>query len=180
MDTSNNFSSIINKAYKEKWSFINSFRAEFHINNSTKLGKFWSKSDDENINMFIVSFSTPQFTNQNIENFYGNQWHIHNGRDELYKFSITFRDSDQMKLYRKFVRMYIETKHHYFDDVKFDMVIYKANDYADGNGEMKLLDLKEILIDSVSQLDFNNTTEAQIAEFTIEFKARTVESPYNG
>ncbi len=160
----------ITVAYETKWSFINSFHVTFNFNEKMRGKMNWTGEDDENINLHIVSMDTPQFTNSPIEQFVANKWLIHNGRDELYRFSITFRDKNSMMYYRKFLRLYQETREDYFDHVSFSVLLNKETDWK-GVGDSKLFDLSGVIIESISQLQFNNTTENQIAEFTVGFKS---------
>ena len=157
------------KAYETKWSFINSFRTHIQFSPMVKRRIGWTNADEENINLNIISIDTPQFTNQSIEVFVGNRWKIHSGRDELYRFSITFRDQDQLKYYKKFTTAYLLQKDNYFDDVKMTVSLYKDPDYW-GEREKKLYEFENVMIDSISQLQFSNQTETQIAEFTVQFK----------
>lgn len=158
-------------AYKKKWSYINSFSVQFH-NMKSKLtqGTSWNDFNDDSLNLNIVSIDTPQFTNQPIEVFVANKWVIHNGRDELYRFSITFRDEDQLKLYRAWLKMYHNTKEQYFDSIKFTVKIFKEADYIGEETEKLLLEMDNTIIESISQVQFSNNTENQIAEFTVNFK----------
>ena len=165
------------KAYETKWSFVNTFTVQFHIPDTLKKASGWNDEiDGRDINLHIVNINTPQFTNQNIETFIANRWVMHNGRDELYRFEVTFRDKDQMSLYRKFLRMYQATREDYFDNVKMAIQLMKDGDYySEINDTMFYFD--ETLIDSISQLQFSNDTENQVAEFTVAFKTR---SPFLG
>jgi hypothetical protein len=165
-----NFAKGLQKAYEEKWAYINTFTVYLGIvDEDTKKQCGWTDELLRNINLNIVSIDTPQFTNQPIEVFVANQWRIHNGRDELYRFSITFRDKDQLALYRCFVKHYNLTRSDYFDSSKMAIVLSKDADYVD-EIEKPLFTFSDTLIESVSQLQFNNTTENQIAEFTVNFK----------
>jgi hypothetical protein len=168
------FARDIQKIYETKWSYINTFDLRiFNIHEKTKAAIGWDQDVmDRDLVQYVVSVDTPQFTNQPIEVFVANKWVIGNGRDELYRFSITFRDFDQMKLYRKFVQLYQRTREDYFDHVKFTVQLAKDGDYY-GQNEQKLFDLENTIVESVSQLQFNNTTENQIAEFTVNFKTTT-------
>ncbi len=163
------FSKAISKAYETKWSYINTFTVHMYF--EPKIAEFigWSQSDETDINLNIISINTPQLTNSPVEMYVGDRWKIHNGRDELYKFSITFRDQNQLDLYKKFTKAYFYQKTHYFDDIKMTISLYKDADYVD-EVSSKIYSFEETMIDSISQIDFNNTTEAQIAEFTVEFK----------
>ena len=113
--------------------------------------------------------TTPDFQNTPIESFVGNKWRIQNGRDELYKFSITFRDKDQMSIYKSFYNLYRETKEQYFDNCSFSIIIYKDADYY-YEKDRKFMLLNGTIVESVSQLQFSNDTQNQIAEFTVNFK----------
>jgi hypothetical protein len=166
-------SQSIVEAYDTKWSFINSFDVSFQFSGSMMAQSGWNNATDgRNINLHVVSIDTPQFTNSPIEVFVANQWAIHNGRDELYRFSITFRDKDQMSLYRKFVKMYQYTREDYFDNISFYVRLSKDADWL-GERDSTLMEFYDTMIESVSQLQFNNTTENQIAEFTVQFKCKT-------
>ena len=90
----------ITDAYNRRWSMINTFTVEIHLPSYLrgKVGSF-----DEDINLNIVSVTTPDFTNDPIEVFVANRWVIQNGKDSLYRFTITFRDHNQMSLYKKFM-----------------------------------------------------------------------------
>ena len=158
------------KAYKTKWSHINTFRVQIQFAPQIKGAIDWKDDiDGRDINLNIVSIDTPAFQNQPIEVYIADQWRVHNGRDELYKFTITFRDQDQMNFYRKFVTAYLFQKTNWFDDVKMQIGVWKDADYL-GEIDKKLFDFTDVMIDGVSQVQFNNTTEAQIAEFSVDFK----------
>jgi hypothetical protein len=170
------FANALIQAYNTKWAFVNSFSVNIEFANTPKmvLKKHikWTDADDELLNLSVISINTPNFTNQNIESFVGNRWNMHNGRDELYRFEVTFRDVNQMYLYKKFIRMYQKSRDIYFDEAKVMIRINKDPDYFN-ESEVKVWEFDETMIDSVSQIQFNTTTEAQIAEFTVGFKTRS-------
>ena len=157
----------ITKAYETHWSMVNTFTVEFNF--PIYLERFLKVRFDDSINLCIKSVNTPDFQNSPIEAFVGNKWRIQNGRDELYKFSITFRDKDQMRLYKSFYDIYKETREQYFDNCSFDVIIYKDADYYDET-DKKFMALNGTIIESLSQLQFSNDTQNQIAEFTVNFK----------
>ena len=157
------------KAYETRWSNINSFRVHIRFSPSIKNKIKWTNQDEENIALNIISIDTPQFQHQPIEIFIADSWKMHTGRDELFRFSLTFRDQDQMSYYTKFVMAYMYQKGDYFDNVKMSISLFKDADYLN-ESEKKLFELDNTLIESISQLQFNNTTESQIAEFTVQFK----------
>lgn len=164
------FADSIKEALDTKWSFINSFDVRLVVPNrlASKVG--WDEvKDGRNLNLNVVSIDTPQFTNSPIESFVANRWVLHNGRDEVYRFSITFRDRDQMDLYRKFVGMYQLTKEIYFDDAAMTVLLSKDGDWLNETDAL-LFRFEDTIIENVSQVQFSNTTENQIAEFTVGFK----------
>lgn len=159
----------IAKAYETHWSMINTFTVEFQFGDNMNMVDLLRTDFDDSLNLHIVSVTTPDFQNSPIETFIGNRWRVQNGRDELYKFSITFRDKDQMRLYKSFYNLYRETKEQYFDNCSFDVIIYKDADYYDET-DKKFMSLNRTIIESLSQLQFSNDTQNQIAEFTVNFK----------
>jgi len=167
------------KAYETKWSYINTFSVQFTWSDEVKNMIGWTSGDDYNINLNIINIDTPEFTNQNIEAYIGDRWVIHNGRDELYRFSMTFRDQDQLKYYKMFTTVYLLQKSSYFDDVKSVITLNKDADYI-GEMDNTIFQFNDVMIDAVSQLQFNNTTEAQIAEFSVTFKCSSPELNISG
>jgi hypothetical protein len=159
----------ITKAYETHWSMINTFTVEFQFGNNVYMERLSRIKFDDSINLNIVSVTTPDFQNTAIESFVGNRWRIQNGRDELYKFSITFRDRDQFKLYTAFYNLYRETKEQYFDNCSFSVIIYKDADYYN-ESDRKFMELNGTIIESVGQIQFSNDTQNQIGEFTVDFK----------
>ena len=159
----------ITKAYETHWSMINTFTVNFNFGRNLNMQRLLKTKFDDSLNLHIVSLSTPDFQNTPIETFVGNRWRIHNGRDELYKFSITFRDKDQMRIYKSFYDLYRETKEQYFDNCSFSVIIYKDADYYNER-DKKFMELNGTIIESVSQLQFSNDTQNQVAEFTVNFK----------
>lgn len=159
----------ITKAYETQWSMINTFTVQFDFGVNFNMKQLCKVPFDDSLNLNIVSLTTPDFQNSPIETFIGNRWRVQNGRDELYKFSITFRDKDQMRLYKSFYDMYRETKEQYFDHCCFNVGIIKDADYYDET-DVKIMNLGGSIIESLSQLQFSNDTQNQIAEFTVNFK----------
>lgn len=167
------FADGIVNSYKKKWSFMNSFRVNFNFTDTLKNVSGWrDDTHGRDITLNIINITTPQFTNQPIEVFVANKWVIGNGRDELYRFSITFRDYNQMELYSMFLKMYQRTKNDYPSNVMLSINLYKDADYF-SEEELKLFTFEETMIEAVSQLTFDNTAENQIAEFSVQFKSTT-------
>lgn len=134
----------------------------------SKFGDF-----DRDIDLHILSIQTPDFQNSGIEAFVLDRYFIQNSIDALHTFSITFRDHNNMALYRKFVNIYKYIKNHYFDDVALNIILTKEEDW-NGQGDEILMTLEGTLIDSVSNLDFGNESENEIANFTVNFKTNNI------
>lgn len=162
-----NLKDAIVTAYETNWSMINTFTVQFDF--PIFFDNLLQVEFDESINLCIKSVNTPDFQNTPIEVFVGNKWRIQNGRDELYKFSITFRDKDQMRLYKSFYNIYKQTREQYFDKCSFTVIIYKDADYF-SETDRKIMEFNGTLIESVSNLAFSNETQSEIAEFTVNFK----------
>lgn len=170
----------IQAAYNKKWSMINTFSVTIdvpHAHMTDYVNKQLNFSGDifgSDLDIHIISLTTPDFTNQPIESFISNKWVIQNGRDELYRFSATFRDHNNMALYKRFYKIYEYTRFNYFDSCKLNIKITKENDWASQPEEgTTFLIMEDTLIESVSNVSFSNDTENQIAEFTVSFKSAT-------
>lgn len=164
----------IQRAYDTQWSYVNSFTVHLMFSAAAKAFIGWTEQDARDINLNIISIDTPQFSNSPIEVYTGDRWKIHNGREDMYRFTMTFRDQDQLDLYKKFVAAYLFQKHSYFDDAKMQITLMKDADYV-GETTKTLFDFSDVFIESVSKIQFSNTTEAQIAEFSVDFKTPTPE-----
>lgn len=171
---------ILSKIQNTNWDIINSFEVQITgngIDNILKVKNLNSNDFQDAINKSVIEVNTPQFNSQNIETYFAAMWRLNNGRDEVYRFSITFRDFNQLALYRLFTKMYFTQTHGYFNDIKFNVHIYKTQGLNSFNGDNSednitkhVFDFKDTIIDSISQLQFSNDTEAQVAQFTVEFK----------
>lgn len=170
-----NFASDLIKMMNIKWSYSNTFYIQIIFGKEMKKAIKWNDDvSGRDINLNIVNINTPDFSNSPIEVFVGGQYRIHNGKDELYRFSITFRDQDQMQLYRTFLLAYRIQKNWYFDDFKMQVIINKEADYYN-EYEKELMILNDCMIEGVSNIDINNNNEPQVAEFTVKFKCTSPE-----
>lgn len=159
---------VVSKVYEKPWTRINNFSIELQIPNPAFAQIIGWDVDNDDLNLSLKSIDTPQYTNNPVEIFTGNEWRFNNGRDEMFRFTMTFRDYKQMELYSKFVKMYNVSKDNYFDNIKLNISI-KLDD------EMRvlpviLLNMGDAIIENISQVQFDHTTENQIAEFSVGFK----------
>ena len=152
-------SDIIQIVQSTPWTKINNFRAEIAPIGGGGV-----------IDAAIVSIDTPEYTNAEIAEFIGGEWKFHVGRDELFRTTVTIRDFNQMSIYKRLVGAYNDIKDKYFDEIKFSIKIYNCEDT--GVGESLLFETDTAIIESISQIQFNQTSENQIAEFSVRFKSQ--------
>lgn len=152
----------------------------------------WSPKDNERLSLHLKQLTLPQIGATQLNAFAGNR-HAHSyGAHEVYKFSMTFYDSNQMEFYKMFATQFREQLYRYFDDYAFNVFISKDSDYGDqyhndttGQGRFSwraqpFMSLKRCSIESIGQLQWANDTENQIAEFTVNFIANDMELYDNG
>ena len=168
-------SEVVEKVYRKNWTLVSNFSIDLFPKSSdfaSLIGWGDMKKTNDDINMSLISIDTPEYNNQSIEDYSGNMWRYNNGRDELFRFTITFRDFNQMELYHKFINAYNLSKDNYFDKIVFNVSVY--NDADNGTPGKKLLfGSQSALIEGVSQLQLNYTTKNQIAEFSVRFKCNS-------
>ena len=197
----------VNCVQQIHWDFVSTFEVYFAFNydmlnnsrtvpnsisydtdaNGGKNVLAWKSADNERISLHIKNFKTPQLSSNIRESFSGNRFTHLQGKPSTYKFSMTFRDSNQLEFYRMFATQLREQQYRYFDDFCFNVFISKDSDYADGyhtddTGELNdgkrgkpLMSMKRCMVESVSQIDFNQDTEHQIVEFSVDFIANDIE-----
>ena len=147
----------------------------------------WSPKDNERLSLHIKDLTLPQIGAQQLTSWVGNRWAHNYGVPDQYKFSMTFYDSNQLEWFKLFSTQFREQAYRYFDDYAFNVFISKDSDYGDRYHNdttgyeatswrsQPLMSLKRCSIENVSQLNFSNTNENQIIEFTVSFVANDIE-----
>lgn len=163
-------SEAIHNIHQINWSMNNTFEVEI-TNIPDAILKIFNENgfDIRNINLNVVSVTTPVFSNNPIEVIVANRWRIQNGMDNLYEFSITFRDQDQMNLYKIFHKIYYMTRENYFDNISMTFNITKNGDWA-GETDKQFFQYQKTIVSSVGNINISNISESQIAEFDVTFK----------
>ena len=153
-------SAIINT----NWTRINDYYAMFVF----PTGRSIKQISDDRINFALKSLTVPAYTQSSIEVYTGGDWMIANGHPDLAKIECTFRDFDDFTLYKGFVDLF-----------EYTLANYKDLSYSSlsvGIGDLKnntiIHNFDQLLIENVSQLNFDNSTEDQIAEFSVTFRGR--------
>lgn len=174
-------SDMVSLVQTKQWTKINNFSVDLDFVNAgaavgpEQFAKMcgWKEITPDDINSALISVNTPQYQNALVNQYVSYEWRFHQGRDELYRFSMTFRDYNQMKLYTTFKTLYIKAKDQYYDKIKMNVKIIMDEDF--GGEEKPVFQTSTAIIESVSQLQFAHTTENQIAEFTVNFISNTNE-----
>lgn len=147
----------------------------------------WGPKDNEILSLHLKELNLPQIGANQLNSWVGNRWAHNYGVPDQYKFSMTFYDSDQLRFYKIFTAQFREQAYRYFDDYTFNVFISKDSDYGDRYQNdttgfeatswrsMPLMSLKRCSIENVSQIQFSNSTENQILEFTVSFVANDIE-----
>lgn len=159
-----NLHDAVTAAFNKQWSMSNTFTIEIHPSGELQktIGQF-----DESLNLHIVSFKTPDFKNAGISAFIANSYKINSTKDDLYSWSMEIRDHNQLEFYKKFYTMYQYSKEEYFDTAKFTINVLKDADWANEKPSVVMV-LEDCLITGISNLDFNNESEARVIKFSVE------------
>lgn len=174
----------INKAItlieETKWTKINNFSVYIDFMNEQfkNIINYPQGTElEETLKKSVISITTPTYNNTFINKYVSYEYRFHQGKDEIYRFSITFRDFDQMKLFKVFRDAYIKGKFQYYDNIRMNIVIYNDEDF--GVEQKPIFWTTTAIIETISQLSFSHSTENQIAEFTVGFVCNTSEQKYN-
>jgi hypothetical protein len=170
--------SMVLKAYNTKWTYINNFTVQFHAGDT-----LWGTAGCDNrsvlegddLNLYIKGINTPQMSYNVIQEYVGAQYFTATGKKEpVSGLSISFRDYNQCSLYRSFCKLWQAQDLLYLDEIGMSIDVYKDADYA-SEGLKHFLHFPELVIESVSQMQWSNETESQIAEFDVSFRGPYVE-----
>jgi hypothetical protein len=169
-------SEVSRTMYGMSWTRNNNFSIKIAHKDENFAKKFikWDIGSTfaQKLNAALINITTPDFTNQPIEEWVGANWRYHNGRDELYRFTMTFRDYDQMHLYKEFLKWYQMQKMNYFDKIAAKITITLDAEYNVSETDFLIFD--DCMIESLSNATFDHNTENQITEFSVTFKSAVI------
>lgn len=147
----------------------------------------WNPKDNERLSLHLKELALPQIAGDELSSWDGGRYARANGKPQQYTFSMTFYDSNQLEFYKMFAAQYREQDYRYFDDYAFNVFVSKDSDYGDayhndttGFGDRStrsnpFMSLKRCAIQSIGPINFSNSTENQILEFTVNFVANDIE-----
>jgi hypothetical protein len=156
-----NLEKMIKLAYEKDWTKINNFTISIAGRGNVKVPL------DVDLNLALISVTSPPLNSNPLEVFMGGQWYFTNGRADMARVTLTFRDFNKMSLYKSFVNMFELSLGDYPEKNYISIRIKLDDDTLDSSS---LMLFTELLIENVSELSFNNTTENQIAEFSVTFR----------
>lgn len=149
---------IVSKAYNTNWVLSDEFIVEIDPSKPNDI------TQDE-WNMAIISMTTPELSSQTSDLVLGGSRRITSRIQDVFRFTITFRDFDQNKL-----RSYFETKFAlqqklYPEDIETEIIVrHLKKDIG------SIIFSTRALITNISGANFNNS-ESGIQEFTVSFSS---------
>lgn len=166
----------ISKIQETRWTFTNNFNVQFLFDGNNKLAKRYGL-DGLDINLYVKECKIPQIgTSSLIEKFTLDRPRIAMGAWECTTFDFTFKDFDNLDLYKRFVAYVAGERYTYFDQYKFKIKVMKLGDHYGDESEKHVLTLDNCYITTVSQITFSNDNEAQVLEFGVQIKSASLES----
>ena len=168
------FQSIMTKIQETHWTRINNYDVEISFNNNKFQAYCGYTATPDELNAAMISVSTPSYQASIITQYVGYEYRLGLGRPDIYRFTITFRDYDQMKLFNAFRNAFVASKDFYFNDIKMNITVNLDSDYG-AEKKTPIFQTTTAIIENVSQLTFSHDTENQIAEFSVSFLCNTTE-----
>lgn len=162
------FYDAVPEAYVRRWSYISNFTVHFFMAPALDNICKWSERFGSDVDLNIKDISVPQWGMGLFEEIIADRRVLAYDKFENFSVSITFRDQDQMALYRTLARAFAASRSMYADDCACTITLIKDADYK-GEADKKLITFNHCLMTAISQLSFSNETKNQIAEFSVEF-----------
>lgn len=118
----------------------------------------------------IKSVQMPDFTRSIVEEYNNGTWQFAAGRQEMYQIGITFHDNEQDNVYAKAIEWWDNNNLKYREEQE---VVFSVNSTKRSGRDISGsgVKFKEAIIDSISGLQWDNASQNQLIEFTINFKS---------
>lgn len=162
----------IMEAHSAKWSMINNFTIQMSLGG--KLLAAASVNSElfavDKFNIVCKGMDLPQLSYSPVETYQGDQYKMTLGKQEAYRWNMSFRDRDQLIYWRSFCKLWQAEKFMYPEDIGITISVFKDPDYYK-EGDLKVSEYRLCQIESVSNVQYSQDTEAQIAEFTVQMKS---------
>jgi hypothetical protein len=118
----------------------------------------------------VKSISMPDFTRSATEEYNNGTWQFTHGRQEIYQIAITFWDNEQDLVYEKVLGWWDESHLKYTEEKQFNFSVKKTK-RSNRESPIAGIKFKDAIIDSISGLQWDNSSQSQIVEFTVNIKA---------
>lgn len=162
------FYDAVPEVYKRRWSYIGTFTVQLFMPQALDNVCHWSARFGADVDLNVKDISVPQWGMSVFEDVIADRRVIAYDKFDNFAVTITFRDQDQLSLYRTLSRAFVASRKMYADDCACTIVVIKDADYK-GESDKKLITFNKCLMTNISQLSFSNETKNQIAEFSVEF-----------
>ena len=152
-----------------RWQDASKFRIQL-IASGRAASNVISKMDPHILTTTILSIQLPEMNITPVEEWIAEEWRFTTGRIEHYQIQISFRDYDNLTIYKLWSYAIQEFSTLYPDDQKFDVLIQTATDYRINEFENVIL-FKNCMIVSVSGPSLDHSANQSIAECTVSLKS---------
>lgn len=163
----------INQVKDTKWDYISRFTVQLFPAADTIDGiakEAASSLDDllfEYTEIALISINTPDLTYSIINEYIAGEWQYTPGRLELQRFNLTFRDFNGFSLYTAFKEFYYKVQNAYPNEQKWVISVSNPED-------TEVFRTDQAMLESISNISFNQSTAGQIAEFSTVFVTKPV------
>jgi len=155
---------ILTNTLKTKWTWTDDF-SFFFYNNLVEIPNDLNLSQAELWEMSVINIDLPQVGANVNTVVIGQEYRFWVSLHETFNFTVTFRDTEKMKLKEYFTRIWVKQQSEYYDDAKSTVKIVA--------GEGIMYASSECLIQNISQTQLDNSN-TQIAEFSVEFISKSL------
>lgn len=173
-----NLSDAVSRIYRRDWSYTNTFFVKIDLTGDAFVKNKLKFPDDIDIN--VVSISMPDLNTEPIDAWTINHNRFVHGAEQEISITVRFIDYDNMHLWRQFAKIYDLSKSSYPKALWLDLSVYKSADSlassvvsTDLVPNQHIITYKDCTVRSIGNIDFNNESDAQVAQFNVMFIARS-------
>lgn len=173
-----NLSEAVSRIFRRDWSYTNTFSIMLSLNGTAFIKENIKLPDDIELN--VVSVTMPDLNTEQIDSWTINHNRVIHGAEQEITITVRFIDYDNMYLWRSFIKTYDLSKYNYPADMWLDLSVFKSADSlttvlfdSDLVPKQHLITYKNCIVKSVGNIDFNNESDAQVAQFNVMFVAQS-------